>query len=103
MVATAFLPAPAKANDTLLSPAAIRSDIVILCDACASLHPGLYRYLTLASFQRARQRLDRFAATPHTPTNATSGMACFRMSCLDLDPIEMARCRSARIEMWEIS
>ncbi len=66
LVATAFLPAPAKANDTLLSPAAMRSDIAILCDAYASLHPGLYRYLTPANFQRERQRLDRFAATPHT-------------------------------------
>lgn len=65
LVASAFLPAPAKTNDTLLSPAGMRSDIAILCDAYASLHPGLYRYLTPANFQRERQRLDRFAATPH--------------------------------------
>ena len=65
LVATAFLPASAKASDTLLSPAAMRSDIAILCDAYATLHPGLYRYLTPARFQRERERLDRFAVTPH--------------------------------------
>jgi len=66
LVATAFLPTPAKASDTLLSPAAMLSDIGILSDAYVSLHPGLYRYLTPMGFQHERQRLNRFAATPRT-------------------------------------
>lgn len=66
MFATALLPAPAKATGELLTPAAMQADIAILFDAYASLHPGLYRYLTRVEFQRERQRLDRFAATPRT-------------------------------------
>lgn len=80
LVATAFLPAPAKANDTLLSPVAMRSDIAILCDAYASLHPGLYRYLTPANFQRQRQCLDRFAATPHTLGDFYLALSAFTAS-----------------------
>ncbi|WP_242140785.1 S41 family peptidase [Sphingomonas sp. TREG-RG-20F-R18-01] len=66
LFATALLPAPAKATDELLAPAAMQADIAILFDAYASLHPGLYRYLTPLEFQRGRQRLDRFAGTPRT-------------------------------------
>ena len=80
LVATAFLPAPAMANDTLLLPVAMRSDISILCDAYASLHPGLYRYMTPANFQRERQRLDRFAATPHTLGDFYLALSAFTAS-----------------------
>lgn len=80
LVATAFLPAPAKASDTLLSPAAMRSDIAILSDAYASLHPGLYRYLTPLGFQRERQRLDRFAATPRTLGDFYLALSAFTAS-----------------------
>ncbi|KQN00095.1 S41 family peptidase [Sphingomonas sp. Leaf25] len=66
LIATAFLPVPAKATGELLSPAAMRVDVGILSDAYVSLHPGLYRYLTPAEFQQERQRLDRFAGTPRT-------------------------------------
>ena len=66
LFATALLPAPAKATGELLAPAAMQADIAILFDAYASLHPGLYRYLTPLEFQRERQRLDRFAGTPRT-------------------------------------
>lgn len=66
LFATALLPAPAKATGELLTPAAMQADIAILFDAYASLHPGLYRYLTPVEFQQERQRLDRFAATPRT-------------------------------------
>jgi len=66
LFATALLPTPAKATGELLAPSAMRADIAILFDAYASLHPGLYRYLTPVEFQRERRRLDRFAATPRT-------------------------------------
>lgn len=66
LFATTLLPAPARATDEMLTPAAMHADIAILFDAYASLHPGLYRYLTPSAFQRERQRLDRFAGTPRT-------------------------------------
>lgn len=66
LVATALLPAPALAARGLLSPAAMRADIAILCDAYDSLHPGLYRYMSPDDLQRERWRLDRFAGTPRT-------------------------------------
>lgn len=66
LFATALLPAPAKPTNELLGPAAMQADIAILFDAYATLHPGLYRYLTPAEFRRKRQQLDRFAGTPRT-------------------------------------
>lgn len=66
LVAAAILPVPASAAGGLLSPSAMRRDIGILCDAYASLHPGLYRYMTPAGFQRESRRLDRFAGAPRT-------------------------------------
>jgi hypothetical protein len=80
LVATAFLPAPATAGDTLLSPAAMRADIDILSDAYVSLHPGLYRYLTPAGFRREYQRLDRFAATPRTLGDFYLALSAFTAS-----------------------
>ena len=66
LFATTLLPAPARATGEMLAPAAMQADIAILFDAYASLHPGLYRYLTPSAFQWERQRLDRFAGTPGT-------------------------------------
>ncbi|MGI4881089.1 MAG: S41 family peptidase [Janthinobacterium lividum] len=63
LAATAFLPSHALASSALVQPEAMRRDIAILCDAYSSLHPGLYRYLTPASFLDERHRLDRFAGT----------------------------------------
>jgi hypothetical protein len=80
LAATALLPAPARAGDTLLSSAAMRSDIGILSDAYASLHPGLYRHLTPAGFQRERRRLDRFAATPRTLGDFYLALSAFTAS-----------------------
>ena len=80
LIATAFLPAPARASGELLSPEAMRADIGILSDAYASLHPGLYRYLTPAGFQRERQRLDRFAATPRTLGDFYLALSAFTAS-----------------------
>ncbi|WP_313540464.1 S41 family peptidase [Sphingomonas sp.] len=80
LAATAMLPAPAKANGELVSPAAMRVDIGILFDAYASLHPGLYRYLTPAGFHWERQRLDRWAATPHTLGDFYLALSAFTAS-----------------------
>ncbi len=66
LFATALLPTPARATGAPLAPAVMRADIAVLFDAYASLHPGLYRYLTAVEFQRERQRLDRLADTPRT-------------------------------------
>lgn len=80
LIATAFLPAPARASGELLSPKAMRTDIGILSDASASLHPGLYRYLTPAGFERERQQLNRFAATPRTLGNFYLALSAFTAS-----------------------
>ncbi|MEG3163151.1 S41 family peptidase [Sphingomonas sp. PB2P19] len=66
LLARALLPASAEATGELLKPAAMQADIAILFDAYASLHPGLYRYLTPVEFERERQRLDRLAETPRS-------------------------------------
>ena len=66
LVAAALLPARAQATGVLLSPAVMQKDIGILCDAYASLHPGLYRYMSPAEFQQECRRLERFAATPRS-------------------------------------
>lgn len=66
LFATTLLPAPARATAEMLTPATMQADIAILFDAYASLHPGLYRYLTPSAFQRERQHLDRFAGMPRT-------------------------------------
>ncbi|MFD1952152.1 S41 family peptidase [Sphingomonas arantia] len=76
-LAAALLPAPALAAGDLLSPAAMRQDIGILYDAYASLHPGLYRYLTPAGFQRECRRLDRFAGTPRSLGEFYMALAAF--------------------------
>ena len=80
MIATAFLRAPALATGGLLSPAAMRGDIGILCDAYVSLHPGLYRYMTPAGFRRERQRLERFVGTPRTLGDFYLALAAFTAS-----------------------
>ena len=80
LIATALLPAPASATDELLSSAAMRTDIGILCDAYASLHPGLYRYLTPAGFRQECRRLDRFAGSPHTLGDFYLALSAFTAS-----------------------
>ncbi len=80
LIATVFLPAPAKATDELLSSEAMRADIGILSDAYVSLHPGLYRYLTPAGFQQECRRLDRFADTPHTLGDFYIALSAFTAS-----------------------
>ncbi len=66
MLATGLLPAFARAIVELLRPAAMQTDIAILFDVYATLHPGLYRYLTPSEFRRERHRLNQFASMPRT-------------------------------------
>ncbi len=80
LIATAFLPAPAKATGELLSSEAMRAYIGILSDAYASLHPGLYRYLTPAGFQQERRWFDRFAGTPRTLGDFYLALSAFTVS-----------------------
>lgn len=62
-VVAAALPSPALAAETL-APPAMRDDVLLLRRAYETLHPGLYRYLTPASFAAHCDALRADCARP---------------------------------------
>ncbi|MBB5729655.1 S41 family peptidase [Sphingomonas prati] len=55
----------------------MRKDIGILCDAYATLHPGLYRSMSPAGFRQECRRLDRFVGTPRSLGDFYLALAAF--------------------------